>query len=209
MANNTAGLADRTSEPSSADRLNSWKEIAAYLKCSERTVRRWQEEGLPVRRHAHRKRAGVYAYKPEIDAWWNDGHARLAELEEAERARRRPWPLWLGATSAAVLLAAGLYFARERSWNIFPLRPVHALNESDYVLLGDFINRTGDPVFDGTLTKALAVKFGESPFLNIVSEQKVRETLRYMGLPANEQITAERKFKADTDQIKRIRKGQL
>jgi len=192
MGNNTAGLEDRTSEPSSADRLNSWKEIAAYLKCSERTVRRWQDEGLPVRRHAHRKRAGVYAYKPEIDAWWNDGHARLAELEEAERARRRPWPLWLGATSVAVLLAAGFYFARGHLWNLFPLRPVHALNESDYVLLADFINRTGDPVFDGTLTKALGVKFGESPFLNIVSEQKVRETLRYMGLPANEGITAER-----------------
>src|SRR6266566_2949495 len=157
MPSDMTNLPGRPTEPPSGDRLDSWKEIAAYLKHSERTVRRWQEEGLPIHRHAHKKRAGVYAYKPEIDAWWNDGHARLAELEEAERARRRPWPLWLGATSVAVLLAASFYFARGHLWNLFPLRPVHALNESDYVLLADFINRTGDPVFDGTLTKAMAV----------------------------------------------------
>src|SRR5216684_7310554 len=76
---------------SSAERLDSWKEIAAYLKRDERTVRRWQGEGLPVHRHAHKKRAGVYAYKLELDAWWNDGHARLEELERSQ-AVRRPWP---------------------------------------------------------------------------------------------------------------------
>jgi TolB-like protein len=52
-------------------RLDSWKEIAAYLKRGARTVQRWErEEGLPVRRLQHGKLGSVYCYKPELDAWW-------------------------------------------------------------------------------------------------------------------------------------------
>src|SRR5215211_3926160 len=52
------------------DRLDSWKEIAAYLRRGVRTVRRWErEEGLPVHRHVHRVLGSVYAYRLEIDAW--------------------------------------------------------------------------------------------------------------------------------------------
>jgi TolB-like protein len=52
------------------DRLESWKQIAAYLKRGVRTVRRWEhEEGLPVHRHVHRVLGSVYAYKSELDAW--------------------------------------------------------------------------------------------------------------------------------------------
>src|SRR5512143_3282429 len=52
------------------DRLESWKQIAAYLNRGVRTVRRWEtEEGLPVHRHMHRSLGSVYAYKSEIDAW--------------------------------------------------------------------------------------------------------------------------------------------
>jgi TolB-like protein/thioredoxin-like negative regulator of GroEL len=59
-----------TVAPSSEDRLDSWKEIAAYLKRGERTVRRWErEEGLPVHRHVHRVLGSVYAFKSEIETW--------------------------------------------------------------------------------------------------------------------------------------------
>lgn len=59
-----------------ADRLDSWKEIAAYLNRGVRTVRRWEtEEGLPVHRHVHRTLGSVYAYRSEIDTW---RQARLA-----------------------------------------------------------------------------------------------------------------------------------
>jgi TolB-like protein/Tfp pilus assembly protein PilF len=52
-------------------RLDSWKEIASYLNRSEKTVRRWEEhEGLPVHRLLHEKRASVYAYSSELEAWW-------------------------------------------------------------------------------------------------------------------------------------------
>ena len=60
-------------EPPDSERLDSWKRVAAYLKRDESTVRRWENEGLPVHRHAHKKKATIYAYTSEIDAWWNVG----------------------------------------------------------------------------------------------------------------------------------------
>ena len=55
-----------------ADRLDSWKEIAAYLRRDVRTVQRWErKEGLPVHRHQHEKLGSIYAYKPELTAWFN------------------------------------------------------------------------------------------------------------------------------------------
>src|SRR6266571_3451998 len=71
-------------KPMVSERLDSWKEIAAYLKRGESTVRRWEKEGLPVRRHAHKNKASVYAYPSEIDIWWNDGRARLDSMERSE-----------------------------------------------------------------------------------------------------------------------------
>lgn len=61
------------------DRLDSWKEIAAYLRRDERTVRRWEAEGLPVHRKVHKKQASVYAYTAEIDTWWNGGRRDMEE----------------------------------------------------------------------------------------------------------------------------------
>lgn len=58
------------SESGSSGRLDSWKEIATYLRCSVRSVRRWEkEEGLPVRRHVHGKGDSVYAFRTELDVW--------------------------------------------------------------------------------------------------------------------------------------------
>ena len=61
------------------DRLDSWKEIAAYVNRGVRTVRRWEhEEGLPVHRKMHRVQGSVYAYRSEIDAWRTSGERRAA-----------------------------------------------------------------------------------------------------------------------------------
>src|SRR3974377_962818 len=62
-------------QPPKAGRLHSWKEIAAHLKHSVRTVQRWESEGLPIRRHPHEKRDSVYAYPEELDAWWEKHHS--------------------------------------------------------------------------------------------------------------------------------------
>ena len=52
------------------ERLDSWKEIAAYLKRDVTTVQRWEKrEGMPVRRHVHDKLGTVYAFRSELDAW--------------------------------------------------------------------------------------------------------------------------------------------
>jgi serine/threonine protein kinase/tetratricopeptide (TPR) repeat protein len=55
------------------------------------------------------------------------------------------------------------------------------LTRTDTVVLGDFVNKTGDPVFDDTLKQALSVSLAQSPFLNILSDQRVRSTLKLMG----------------------------
>ncbi len=58
-------------------------------------------------------------------------------------------------------------------------RPV--LTEKDTIVLGDFANSTGDMVFDGTLREGLSVQLGQSPFLSLVSEEGLQQTLRMMG----------------------------
>jgi len=72
-ASSAAGLAPLVTAD---NRLDSWKEIAGYLKRDIRTVQRWEKlEGLPVRRHQHQKRGSAFAYRDELDAWWlHRGH---------------------------------------------------------------------------------------------------------------------------------------
>ena len=75
----TPGLSTDQERLSSADRLDSWKEIAEYLKRSVRTVRRWEaEEGLPAHRHHHRSSGTIYAFKSELEGWFA---SRRTELE--------------------------------------------------------------------------------------------------------------------------------
>ena len=68
-----------TDSSQSGRRLESWKDIAAYLRRDVRTVQRWEKrEGLPVRRHLHHERATVFAFADEIDAWWVERSSLLA-----------------------------------------------------------------------------------------------------------------------------------
>ncbi len=85
------------------------------------------------------------------------------------------------ALAVAVATALSILFLRPR--------PAVALTEKDTILLTEFVNTTGDPVFDGTLKQALAVQLGQSPFVNIFSEDRVRAALRFMGRPAEERVT--------------------
>lgn len=93
----------------SGDRLESWKEIAAYLNRSERTVRRWEErEGLPVHRLQHNKRGSVYASRNELDQWRGSRRQVIEASPTESRSRdgllRSPW-LWTGV---ALVLAVGV-----------------------------------------------------------------------------------------------------
>src|ERR1041384_5167860 len=71
----------------------------------------------------------------------------------------------------------------------FLLNRTQALNERDTIVLADFANTTGDAVFDGTLKQALAAQLGQSPFLNILSDERAREALRLMGGTPDERVT--------------------
>ena len=68
-------------------------------------------------------------------------------------------------------------------------RKAHALAETDTIVLADFANSTGNPVFDDTLKQALAVSLRQSPFLKVLSDEQVVSTLRLMTLPANTPLT--------------------
>ncbi|MFY9573658.1 MAG: serine/threonine-protein kinase, partial [Blastocatellia bacterium] len=67
--------------------------------------------------------------------------------------------------------------------------PAASLTEKDTIVLTDFVNTVGDPVFDGTLKQALAVQLEQSPFLNIFSDQRVREALKFMERSPDERVT--------------------
>jgi tetratricopeptide (TPR) repeat protein len=72
---------------------------------------------------------------------------------------------------------------------LFLPRSTPALTERDAILLADFVNTTGETVFDDTLKKALAVHLDQSPFLNVVPDERVRETLKYMGRSPDERVS--------------------
>ncbi|MHC4696941.1 MAG: tetratricopeptide repeat protein, partial [Planctomycetota bacterium] len=106
------------------------------------------------------------------------------ERQRTDVMRRARGPTLRRLVGAAVVLA--LVLAAAFSY----YRRAPALTESDYILLADFVNTTGEPVFDGTLKQALAVQLEQSPFLNIVPEQRVSETLRFMGRSPDERMTS-------------------
>src|SRR6202043_438920 len=82
------------------------------------------------------------------------------------QSRSRKLPLWLIPALIVALVAAGI--------GIVFLKRGHALTEKNSILITDFVNTTADPVFDGTLKKALAVDLGQSPYLNVFPDQKIR-----------------------------------
>jgi len=85
-----------------------------------------------------------------------------------------------------LLVAIGFYV---RSRFATPVTKSSPLTEKDTVVLADFENTTGDPVFDDALKQALAVQLEQSPFINVLSDRKVNETLGLMDRPANQHIT--------------------
>ena len=104
------------------------------------------------------------------------------------RQPRAAVPTWLVAVAAVVVIAlvgGGFYYYRSRQ------HAAHALTEKDTIVLADFANNTGDAVFDDTLKTALSVSLNQSPFLNVLPENKVAATLNLMSRPAGTKLTPE------------------
>ncbi|MEK6300022.1 MAG: protein kinase [Acidobacteriota bacterium] len=90
---------------------------------------------------------------------------------------------------SAIIALAMLLVATVTAAFYFNRKPV--LTEQDTILLSDFVNTTGDSIFDGTLKQGLAVQLGQSPFLHLFPDVRVRQTLRLMGRSPDERVTAE------------------
>ena len=149
------------SAPPSEKRLESWKEIAAYLSRDVTTVQRWEKrEGMPVHRHLHDKRGSVYAMRSELDGWRQTRRLRFEEeeTEEADAAREpateasgsapvkriHHWlvpGLALAAGTAVIALAFVYFIARNRAGSAHPVK-INSL-----VVL-PFQNLSGDPSQD-------------------------------------------------------------
>src|SRR5438128_2144596 len=108
---------------------------------------------------------------------------KVAESPVAGRGRLWKVLIPAAAVLVAALIVVGVLYYRSRS--------AKQLTEKDSIVLADFANKTGDPVFDDTLKQALAVDLGQSPFLNILSDRKVTATLRLMGRSPEQPVTGE------------------
>jgi Tol biopolymer transport system component len=110
-----------------ADRLDSWKQIAAYLGKSERTVRRWHEaEGLPVHRHVHQQRGSIWAYGSELNEWLDSRRLAPTPLPDVRQHSRRPSSAAIGRTACVVTVCtvAALVFWPETQPSLLPVRPI-------------------------------------------------------------------------------------
>jgi serine/threonine protein kinase/tetratricopeptide (TPR) repeat protein len=121
---------------------------------------------------------------PHVEATQTpSGAAPAAEsgtrVQTPERKRRA---IAAFAVLALIVLAIGGYFFFHRG---------PKLTEKDTIVISDFANSTGDAAFDDTLKQALTTELGQSPFLNILSDQKLADTLRMMGRQPNERLTKE------------------
>ena len=190
--------------PAAAVRLNS--EVPAEL---ERIISRALEKGRDLRyQHASEMRAELQRLKRDTDSGRSSVVPAAEDLEAGIRAaatakpsigrqkvvvsagkeatgipRNMRWKIAFPAMTLLVsLIAGGLYWHHHH-----PAK----LTEKDTLVLADFMNTTGDAIFDDALKQALATQLGQSPFLNILSDQRVNETLRMMGHPEGDRITME------------------
>jgi DNA-binding winged helix-turn-helix (wHTH) protein/tetratricopeptide (TPR) repeat protein len=118
------------------------------------------------------------AQKPKGDS------ARAARTEEAATGThlRKRWMLLVGATVVVAALALTGYFYFHRA---------PKLTNKDTIVLADFANSTGDPVFDDTLRQGLAVQLAQSPFLSLISDERIQQMLKLMAKPADARLSPE------------------
>jgi TolB-like protein/tetratricopeptide (TPR) repeat protein len=165
-------------------RLDSWKEIAAYLNRDITTVQRWEKrEGMPVHRHLHDKRGSVYALAPELDAWLQTRKLRLDEEDKAlatetfqagNAAALRPttrtsrWLAFAGI-SLAVLLAAAYFITRSRKDNPTSLK----INSLAVLPLKNLSGDSSQEYLADGMTEALIGRLSGIRDLRVVSRTSV------------------------------------
>ncbi len=165
--------------PTSAVRLNP--DVPQEL---ERIINKALEKDRNLRyQHAAEMRTDLQRMKRDFDTGTGSAvSSRAVAAAEPPAHTSKLWRVAFLVLLAAALIAGGLYYRSHQT------RP---LTDKDTIVLADFINTTGDGVFDDTLKQGLAVQLEQSPFLDLVSERKVNETLKLMGRPAGDRLTPE------------------
>jgi len=147
----------------------------------ERIINKALEKDRNLRyQHASEMRTDLQRLKRDTES----GRLATAETEVASAsgpAYAKHWRLTIAGTLLLAAAAAAVF--------LYIRQPHHVLTERDSIVLTDFENHTGDPVFDYALKQALAVDLGQSPFLNVVSEHKVISTLQLMGRSPADRLT--------------------
>ena len=147
----------------------------------ERIVNKALEKDRKLRyQGAAEIRADLQRLKRDTDS----GRAVVAESTLKPNPVTSSWLRWV-RVAGAIVVVAGLALG---AWLFFSQK-AHALTDKDTIVLADFANTTHDPVFDQTLTQGLAVQLEQSPFLQIVSDQRVQHTLQLMGRSGSEHLT--------------------
>ena len=113
---------------------------------------------------------------------WQSVAQLQQELAAVTPARR--------ATTRAAVAAAAILLVAAVAAYVY-LRRTPALTDTDTIVLGDFTNTTGDPVFDGTLRQGLAAQLQQSPFLSLVTDDRIGKTLALMQQPRDARLTPE------------------
>jgi serine/threonine protein kinase len=158
--------------PTPAVRLNP--EVSPEL---ERIINKAVEKDRDLRyQHATDVRTDLQRLKRDSDS----GIAATSATPVASADSAKRWKTIVSAAIAVLALSAGSYFYFHRS---------PSLTEKDTIILADFTNTTGDPVFDGTLRQGLSVQLEQSPFLSIVPEQQIQQTLQMMGQKPDANLT--------------------
>jgi serine/threonine protein kinase/tetratricopeptide (TPR) repeat protein len=121
-------------------------------------------------------RSDLQRLKRDSQSGTISGATRPSQIKKVKR-----WP-WMFGVAALALAAAGAGY--------LPLhKPAAKLTVKDTIVLADFTNTTGDPVFDGTLRQGLSSQLAQSPFLSLISDQRVAQTLSLMNQPAQAKLT--------------------
>jgi DNA-binding winged helix-turn-helix (wHTH) protein/tetratricopeptide (TPR) repeat protein len=148
------------------------------------------EKGLNNAISKLRDALGDSAEQPRfIETHPRRGYRFLAPVNS--EARKKPAITATGRNAAVVTAVAILVAAAMAGGLFWRSHRGRVLTEKDTIVLGDFANSTGDAVFDGTLREGLSVELEQSPFLSLVSEEEIRQTLQMMGQPANARLTPE------------------
>ena len=136
--------------------------------------------------HASELRADLQRLQRDTDAARLATHSTSSPQPASTANPARRWKMWVPAPAAVLILWAAGYFYFHGSLQAKP-----KLTDKDTIILADFINTTGDPVFDGTLRQGLAIQLAQSPFLSLVSDERIQRTLQMMSQPPDARLTSQ------------------